>query len=109
MRADELPASRPLLHFDEVAAIGRPDRRPDPPLVDPRVLMDRSLTLVGGDLWSWLSSPAEHRARAARLLDAVAQGQLQVRIAASVPLAEGRRAHELLESRSTIGKIILIF
>lgn len=80
----------------------------DPPLVDPRVLMDRSLTLVGGDLWSWLSSPAERRARATRLLDAVAQGQLQVRIAARVPLAEGRRAHELLESRGTIGKIILI-
>ncbi len=79
-----------------------------PPLVDPRVLMDRSLTLVGGDLWSWLSSPAERQARAARLLDAVAQEQLQVRIAARVPLAEGRRAHELLESRGAIGKIILI-
>ena len=80
----------------------------DPPSVDPRVLMDRSLTLVGGDLWSWLSSAEQRRIRAARLLDAVAWGQLQVRIAARVPLAEGRRAHELLESRGAIGKIILI-
>ena len=80
----------------------------DPAPVDPRVLMDRSLTLVGGDLWSWLNSAAERRARAARLLDTVVQGQLQVCIAARVPLAEGRRAHELLESRGAIGKIILI-
>ncbi|WP_029921387.1 zinc-binding dehydrogenase [Nevskia soli] len=70
--------------------------------------MDRSLSLVGGDLWSWLNSADERRARTARLLDAVVQGQLQVRIAARIPLAEGRRAHELLESRGVIGKIILI-
>jgi len=80
----------------------------DPAPVDPRVLMDRSLSLVGGDLWSWLSDAVERRALAGRLLHAVAGGQLRVHIAARLPLAEGRRAHELLESRSAIGKIILI-
>ena len=80
----------------------------DPAPVDPRALMDRSLSLVGGDLWNWLGNAAERRSRSGRLLDAVASGQLSVHIAARAPLAEGWRAHELLESRNAVGKIILI-
>jgi NADPH2:quinone reductase len=80
----------------------------DPAPVDPRQLMDRSLTLTGGDLWNVLTSPEERRGRANRLFDAVRAGTLNPEIAARVPMAKGAEAHRLLEGRSTIGKVLLV-
>jgi NADPH2:quinone reductase len=51
---------------------------------------------------------AQLRERADAVLDAVAAGTLDVRIGATLPLAEARRAHELLEARASSGKIILL-
>ncbi len=79
----------------------------DPDPVDPRVLMDRSLTLTGGDLWNVLTSPQARHDRAARLFEAVRDGRLSVAIAASFPLRDGAQAHALLESRTTSGKVLL--
>lgn len=79
-----------------------------PDAVDPRILMDRSLTLVGGDLWNVLTSADARRSRAAALFDQVAAGAIEPRIAARLPLADGAEAHRLLESRGVIGKILLI-
>jgi NADPH2:quinone reductase len=79
----------------------------DPAPVDPRLLMDRSLALIGGDLWNVLTTAAVRRARAAELFRAVASGALRVRIAARFPLAEGAAAHRFLESRAAIGKVLL--
>ncbi|MGI5131255.1 quinone oxidoreductase family protein [Pseudonocardia sp. CA-107938] len=76
--------------------------------IDPYDLMATSRRLVGGDLWNVLTSPQERRVRAARLLDAVATGALDVAIAGRFPLEQGAAAHELIESRSTIGKILLV-
>ena len=70
--------------------------------------MDRSLTLVGGDLWNVLTSADARRSRAAALFDQVAAGAIEPRIAARLPLADGAEAHRLLESRGVIGKILLI-
>jgi NADPH2:quinone reductase len=80
----------------------------DPDPVDPRVLMDRSLTLVGGDLWNVLTSADARQQRANRLFDAVRAGELSVTIAARIPLREGGRAHALLEGRGSAGKVLLI-
>lgn len=80
----------------------------DPALVDPRRLMDESKTLTGGDLWNYLTSPAERWRRAARLFDAIGNGHVRPRIAASFPLADGAAAHRFLESRRAIGKVLLI-
>lgn len=80
----------------------------DPEPVDPRVLMDRSLTLVGGDLWNVLTSAPARQQRAARLFEAVRDGRLQVAIAARFPLRDGAQAHALLESRGSSGKVLLI-
>lgn len=79
----------------------------DPAPVDPRVLMDRSLTLTGGDLWNVLTTADERRRRAAELFALVAAGALTVRVAAEVPMPDGAEAHRLLEGRGTIGKIVL--
>ncbi|MDR7133323.1 NADPH2:quinone reductase [Lysobacter niastensis] len=80
----------------------------DPEPVDPRVLMDRSLALVGGDLWNVLTSAQARQHRATRLFEAVRDGRLQVTIAARFPLREGAQAHALLEGRGSIGKVLLI-
>jgi NADPH2:quinone reductase len=80
----------------------------DPPLVDPRMLMDSSKRLTGGDLWNVLRSVDERRRRAAELFGWVRAGSLKVHIAARFPLAEGAAAHALLESRRSSGKILLI-
>lgn len=80
----------------------------DPDPVDPRVLMDRSLTLVGGDLWNVLTSSQARQTRADHLFAAVRDGALRVQIAARFALREGAQAHALLEARGTAGKILLI-
>ena len=54
----------------------------DPDPVDPRVLMDRSLTLVGADLWNVLTSSQARQSRADALFAAILRGDLQVPIAA---------------------------
>ena len=80
----------------------------DPDPVDPRMLMDRSLTLVGGDLWNVLTTASERQRRADRLFAAVHAGQLQVAIAARFALRDGAQAHALLEGRGSAGKVLLV-
>ena len=80
----------------------------DPDPVDPRVLMDRSLRLIGGDLWNVLTTAHARQQRADRLFAAVREGDLRVSIAARVPLRDGAQAHALLEGRGSAGKVLLI-
>ena len=80
----------------------------DPKPVDPRVLMDRSLTLSGGDLWNVLRTRADRVARAEALFAWVRDLRLRVRIAERFPLARGADAHRYLESRAAIGKVLLV-
>jgi len=79
----------------------------DPAPVDPRLLMDRSLALVGGDLWNVLTSAHERRTRAAELFAWIASGVVQVRISRTHALRDGAQAHRELEGRGVIGKIVL--
>jgi NADPH2:quinone reductase len=79
----------------------------DPDPVDPRLLMDRSLTLTGGDLWNVLTSAEARRKRAAALFEQIRNGALTPRIAASYALSDGAQAHAFLESRAAIGKVLL--
>ena len=80
----------------------------DPEKVDPRRLMDESKTLTGGDLWNVLTSGKERKCRSAELFSWITEGKLKVRIAKRFPLADTRAAHEFLESRAAIGKVLLI-
>ena len=79
----------------------------DPDPVDPRLLMDRSLTLTGGDLWNVLTSASIRRERAAALFAQIRAGQLRPNIAARFALSDGAKAHAYLESREAIGKVLL--
>ncbi|MDQ3265917.1 MAG: quinone oxidoreductase [Myxococcota bacterium] len=80
----------------------------NPPPVDPRVLMDASLSLTGGDLWNVLTSREERRARAATLFGWVRSGTINVEVSRTFPLKDGAGAHRVLESGSTTGKLLLI-
>jgi NADPH:quinone reductase len=80
----------------------------NPPHIDPRMLMDGSKKLVGGDLWSYLKNKAARVARSNKLFKWIATGKIKIPTPTSFPLANGRAAHELLESRKSTGKIILI-
>ncbi len=79
----------------------------DPDPVDPRLLMDRSLSLTGGDLWNVLTTAAIRRERANALFADMRAGAVQPTIAARFPLSEGTKAHSFLESRAAIGKVLL--
>jgi len=80
----------------------------DPPPIDPRMLMDTSKSLTGGDLWNVLRTAEDRRGRAAELFGWVREGRLKVHVAARFPLAEGAAAHAFLESRQSSGKVLLI-
>jgi NADPH2:quinone reductase len=94
------PAGRMILYG---AASGEPDA------VEPRVLMAKgSLYLQRPTLATYTRTPELHRERAAAVFDLIARGELDVRIGARYPLADARRAHEDLEARRTVGKLLLI-
>jgi NADPH2:quinone reductase len=79
----------------------------DPALVDPRMLMDTSKTLTGGDLWNVLTSFEERKARSKQLFDWIQQGKIKVQEPTIFSLKDGSTAHTLLESRKSTGKILL--
>jgi NADPH:quinone reductase len=79
------------------------------PPVDLQVLAQKgSLFVTRPSLGSYVASRAELLERAGAVLLAVARGELTVRIAATLPLAEAARAHELLGGRHTAGKVLLL-
>ena len=80
----------------------------DPAPVDPRLLMDRSLSLVGGDLWNVLTTAEERQTRATELFGWLRSGAVRLRISRTFALRDGAQAHRTLESRQAIGKIVLL-
>lgn len=80
---------------------------PVPP-VDPQVLNRKgSLFLTRPNLADYVADPSELASRAADLLDWVARGWLEVHIDRRYPLAEAAVAHRALESRGTVGKVLV--
>jgi NADPH2:quinone reductase len=79
----------------------------DPAPVDPRMLMDSSKTLTGGDLWNVLTSREERLSRSSELFDWIATGKIKIAAPTIFSLQEGQAAHQYLESRKSTGKIIL--
>jgi NADPH2:quinone reductase len=80
----------------------------DPFPVDPRMLMDTSKTLTGGDLWNVLTSIEERKSRSNQLFDWIAEEKIKMTAPTIFSLKDGSKAHILLESRKSIGKILLV-
>ncbi|WP_421383332.1 quinone oxidoreductase family protein [Bacillus salacetis] len=80
----------------------------DPQPVDPRMLMDTSKTLTGGDLWNVLTSGTERINRSKQLFKWIENEELIIQNPVTFKLKDGQEAHRLLESRRSTGKILLI-
>jgi NADPH:quinone reductase len=80
----------------------------DPDPVNPRLLMDSSKTLTGGDLWNYLTSNEERLKRADQLFQWIRNKDIKLAAPTIFKLSEGKKAHDYLESRKSTGKIILI-
>ena len=80
----------------------------DPPHIDPRMLMDGSKKLIGGDLWSYLKTREDRQQRSTLLFNWIKDGHIKIPPPAIFALKDGRAAHELIESRKSTGKILLI-
>jgi NADPH2:quinone reductase len=75
--------------------------------VAPNSLQMRSLTISGGFLPNYTRTREELLYRAEAVIAAVRDGWLKLRIDHVLPLAEAAEAQRLLESRQSIGKIVL--
>lgn len=81
---------------------------PVPPL-DPQILAQSgSLFLTRPVLGHYTRTREELLSRANDLFSWMAAGALEVKIGRTLPLVEAARAHELLESRATVGKVLLL-
>ena len=76
--------------------------------VDPLVLNQRgSLFLTRPNLLHYIATRDELVLRADELMSLIQNGQLQVPVSATYPLADAAQAHRDLESRKTTGKLLL--
>lgn len=81
---------------------------PVPPF-DPQTLNRKgSLYLTRPTIGHYAAAPEELSARASELFAWVEDGSLEVRVDRTFPLEDAARAHEALESRGTVGKLLLI-
>jgi NADPH2:quinone reductase len=81
---------------------------PVPPFDLQRLNAGGSLFVTRPSLAHYTATRAELEERAGAVLGAVARGELQVSIGASLPLADAPAAHAALESRETSGKLLLL-
>jgi NADPH2:quinone reductase len=67
-----------------------------------------SLYLTRPTLHSYVLTRDELLSRAGAVLGAIERGDLKLRIEDALPLAQAAKAHELLVSRKTSGKLLLL-
>ncbi|MER6134087.1 quinone oxidoreductase [Streptomyces sp. NPDC001815] len=75
--------------------------------ISPNMLMERSLSLSGGDLWHFMETRDDMLSRANAVIEGIENGWLKPRICRVLPLADAAEAHRLLGERQTIGKVLL--
>ncbi|MRX45207.1 quinone oxidoreductase family protein [Agromyces kandeliae] len=80
---------------------------PIPP-VDVQRLAENSLYLTRPTLAHYAGSRADLVARGSEVLASAADGSLRLHVGARYRLEDAARAHDALESRSTVGKILLL-
>ncbi|MGM9491543.1 zinc-dependent alcohol dehydrogenase family protein [Ideonella sp. YS5] len=72
-----------------------------------RSLLGRSLGVRTFSMHTFDEQPAKRRALMFAAIDAMASGAVRAPEATVLPLAEARRAHELLDAAGTVGKLVL--
>ena len=80
----------------------------NPEFVDPRMLMDTSKSLTGGDLWCYLTSKEERIKRSKALFKMIIQEEIKIKEPVKFKLSQGKEAHDYLEQGMSSGKVLLI-
>lgn len=75
--------------------------------IAPNLLQRKSLTVAGGSLFNYLLNRDELEMRSRDVLEGLREGWLKLNISQVIPLEDAGMAHEALESRKSIGKIVL--
>ncbi|MBW4471354.1 MAG: quinone oxidoreductase [Stenomitos rutilans HA7619-LM2] len=88
-----------------VVSYGWSSGRPD--LIAPTDLIGRSRRVAGADLANKAPTREILLQRANAVLEGIQAGWLQLQIDRVLPLSKAAKAHQLLESRASIGKILL--
>lgn len=73
----------------------------------PNALMKKSLSVCGGSLFNYLLTNEELMMRSKEVIEAIKAGWLNLHIDQVFPLKDANAAHEKLESRNSVGKILL--
>jgi NADPH2:quinone reductase len=81
---------------------------PTPPVEPQKLAAAGSVYFTRPTLVNYISTREELEARSRDLFAAMQNGKLTVRIGATYPLANAAQAHRDLESRQTVGKLLLI-
>jgi NADPH:quinone reductase-like Zn-dependent oxidoreductase len=76
--------------------------------VDPHALLAKSLSFSSPVVFDYMSSPAERRERCERLWAALADGTLRAPQIERHALDAAAQAHERLESRRSVGALVLV-
>jgi NADPH2:quinone reductase len=79
-----------------------------PPFPPGRLAQAGSLYLTRPTLFDYIVTTEELDACAGAVFEMIGSGKIDIEIGQTFPLAEARRAHEALESRSTVGASLLI-
>ena len=88
-----------------MAIFGNASGPPEP--ISPLDLAPASLFLTRPSLFHYIADRSELLARAKDLFEWISDGKLKVRVGTRMPIEEAAKAHEMLESRQTMGKVIL--
>jgi NADPH2:quinone reductase len=95
-----------LAYRGRISWVGRAGRESSPPEVWP--LMEKNASLTGVFLGAEMGrDPQRVRGMITQLLQRVADGELQVVIDRTFPLAEAADAHRYIESRQAFGRVLL--
>jgi NADPH2:quinone reductase len=81
---------------------------PVPPFPPARLAAGGSLYLTRPTLFDYVATPEELDESAGLVFGMVASGKIDIEIGQTFALADARKAHEALESRSTVGASLLI-
>jgi NADPH2:quinone reductase len=97
---------RCLAPFGHLILYGRAGGVPDP--VNLLSLFQKSTKVSGFVLYTVSSMPDKHREGIENSFQLMKEGKLKMLIGKSFPLAEAAEAHRLMESRGSVGKLVLI-
>ena len=101
-----LPDSMAVLGYrGRISLVGQAGRNPTK--VDPWTLMEGNRSITGVFLGAEIATDRAHN-NIQRLINEAAKGELKVLIDRTFPLSEAAAAHEYIESRKAVGRVLLI-